>query len=215
MTHRPTMICRDFFKRGPGSWLSAANFSLPALDASKEYRCSDGIYDVVNDALLDLVATGRIPRQAYEAIVFPVYFRTVEELVEPVVVSGSPAERLYRVDRVAPWKRLRPSTNAFEKPGTFRPMAGLHRVPASFHGTRFAVDAGRPARPRCFSSRLFMTALIAPDSGSPWLRPPLHSGRRPVHANIDRARRLTCLTCGILPWASSGWPPRLESGLRP
>ncbi len=45
---------------------------------------SHGIYDVMSDALLDLVEEGRLPRQVYEDLLFPVYFRTLEELVAPI-----------------------------------------------------------------------------------------------------------------------------------
>lgn len=50
-----------------------------------EQRCtSDGIYDVLNDALLDVVASGRLPRADYERLLFPVYFRDLEELLAPL-----------------------------------------------------------------------------------------------------------------------------------
>lgn len=45
-----------------------------------EQRTCDGLYDVLNDACLDLVATGRVARARYERLTIPVYFRTLAEL---------------------------------------------------------------------------------------------------------------------------------------
>lgn len=89
-----------FFLARARELVAGGKLLVASFGSGAPYRCSDGIYDVVNDALLDLVAARRIPRNAYEAIVFPVYFRTEEELVEPVVGAGSAAEKMYRLDRV-------------------------------------------------------------------------------------------------------------------
>ena len=59
----------------------------------------DGIYDVVNDACLDLVAAGRVPRQHYERFTMPLYFRTVEETLAPLERPGSPVKDAFTVDR--------------------------------------------------------------------------------------------------------------------
>src|SRR5262245_27963449 len=40
-------------------------------------RVSDGLYDLLNDACLDLVAAGRLLREQYQRLTMPVYFRTV------------------------------------------------------------------------------------------------------------------------------------------
>lgn len=52
------------------------------------HSTSDGIYDVLSDALLDLIDDGVLPRELYEELVFPVYFRTVRELIAPVEGDG-------------------------------------------------------------------------------------------------------------------------------
>jgi hypothetical protein len=78
----------------PGGVLLAATFG-----AGHERRCADGLYDVLNDALLDVMATGSLPRGAYERMVMPLYFRTVDELVAPLVDSNSPVGKLFRLER--------------------------------------------------------------------------------------------------------------------
>jgi hypothetical protein len=48
-------------------------------------RCGgDGIYDALNDAIMEICYSGRITRDAYERYYQPIYFRTLEELVMPV-----------------------------------------------------------------------------------------------------------------------------------
>lgn len=43
-----------------------------------------GIYDVLNDAVLDVVEDGRLPKSTWEGLVFPIYFRSLEELTAPL-----------------------------------------------------------------------------------------------------------------------------------
>jgi len=79
----------------PGGKLLVASFGV-----GERYRACDGLYDVLNDALLDLVASGRLRRESYERLVFPIYFRTAEELVEPVAGANPGLAELFRLDRV-------------------------------------------------------------------------------------------------------------------
>jgi hypothetical protein len=62
-------------------------------------RVSDGPYDVLNDACLDLVAAGQLEREQYERLTLPVYFRTVAELLAPLDREGSPVRGAFTVDR--------------------------------------------------------------------------------------------------------------------
>jgi hypothetical protein len=62
-------------------------------------RICDGLYDVLNDACLDLLAAGRLERGEYERFTMPVYFRTVEELLAPLEREDSPARGAFTVER--------------------------------------------------------------------------------------------------------------------
>jgi hypothetical protein len=59
---------------------------------------SDGIYDVLSDALLDLIDQGELPAAFYERLKFPVYFRTLQELVDPIE-SDPDLARSFRVEK--------------------------------------------------------------------------------------------------------------------
>lgn len=69
---------------------------IPGSDGVR--RCSDGLYNVLNDAALDLVADGRISRECFERFAMPVYFRTLTELTAPLA-AGGPLSSEFSIDR--------------------------------------------------------------------------------------------------------------------
>jgi hypothetical protein len=64
-------------------------------------RLCDGLFDILNDACLDLVAAGRLERRQYERLTIPCYFRTVAELLTPLEREDSPVRGAFTVDRAA------------------------------------------------------------------------------------------------------------------
>jgi hypothetical protein len=78
----------------PGGLLLVASFG-----AGEKYRCCDGLYDVLNDALLELRKAGRLDRDTYRRIVFPIYFRTHDELTAPLRDVNSPVAGRFRIER--------------------------------------------------------------------------------------------------------------------
>jgi hypothetical protein len=80
-------------------------------------RCSDGLYDVVNDACLDLVSAGQVRRERYQRFTMPLYFRTVEELRAPLDQAGSPVGELFTVDRAETLEAPTPFVEALRRDG--------------------------------------------------------------------------------------------------
>lgn len=78
-------------------------------------RCADGIYDVLNDSLLDLVEQGSIPRDRYERVLIPVYFRTPDETILPLHRLGSSVRGLFTVDRAETLEVPTPWVAAFQQ----------------------------------------------------------------------------------------------------
>jgi hypothetical protein len=63
-------------------------------------RCTGhGIYDALNDAILEVCKTGRVGDDEYERYYQPIYFRTLEELVAPVARPNSSHSSMYRLER--------------------------------------------------------------------------------------------------------------------
>jgi hypothetical protein len=84
---------------------------------STQHRLSDGIYDVLNDACLDLVAAGRLPRQRYECFTMPIYFRTVAETLAPLERDDSPVKGAFAVDRAETLEVQTPFFVEFDRSG--------------------------------------------------------------------------------------------------
>jgi SAM-dependent methyltransferase len=64
---------------------------------TNQARVSDGLADVLNDACLDLVASGLMLREEYERVTMPCYFRTVAELVAPLERGDSSVRGAFAV----------------------------------------------------------------------------------------------------------------------
>jgi hypothetical protein len=84
---------------------------------SSERRLADGIYDVLNDACLDLIAAGRLPRERYEQFTMPLYFRTVAETLAPLEDKDSPLFGAFAVDRAETLETPTPFVAAFDRDG--------------------------------------------------------------------------------------------------
>jgi hypothetical protein len=86
-------------------------------------RVCDGLYDVLNDACLDLVASGRVARARYERLTIPVYFRTLTELRAPLEERDSPVHDLFRIDRAETLEVPTPFIKAYQQGGAVTAFA--------------------------------------------------------------------------------------------
>ncbi len=74
-----------------------------------EIRICDGLCDMLNDACLDLVLGGQMPREWYERLTLPCYFRTVSEFLAPWNARIPPCTTRSRSIAPRRWRSLRPS----------------------------------------------------------------------------------------------------------
>ena len=89
-------------------------------------RVTDGYYDVLDDACLDLVATGRLTRKQYERLTMPCYFRTVQELLAPLQREDSGLHGAFAVDRAEALEIPIPFVVAFRRSGDVAAYAGAY-----------------------------------------------------------------------------------------
>jgi hypothetical protein len=87
---------------------------------------ADGIYDALNDACLDLVASGRLPRQRYERFTMPIYFRTVAETLAPLEREGSPVKGTFVVDQADNLEVSTPFFVEFDRTGDTAKLADAY-----------------------------------------------------------------------------------------
>lgn len=95
---------------------------LQVFGAGQELRTCDGIYDVLNDALLELVDARMIDRNAYDSFYQPVYFRTLDELTEPVAISGTS----FRIERQETYEASVPFNDDFARDGDVDTFAAAY-----------------------------------------------------------------------------------------
>ncbi len=86
-------------------------------------RVVDGLYDALNDALLDLVARGVVPRDRCERLLIPIYTRTVEETIAPLDRANSPVRGLFSVDRAETLEVPTPFLIEFQRSGDVQTFA--------------------------------------------------------------------------------------------
>ncbi len=84
---------------------------------SEAGRTCDGIYDVLNDAVLEVLDAGLIDSTAYETYYQPVYFRTLDELVAPVAGDSAPLAGLFSLDHARAYEVAVPFVETFAKTG--------------------------------------------------------------------------------------------------
>jgi len=89
---------RQFYLARADELVSGGKLLVEVFGRNQIHSTSDGIYDVLNDALLDIVEDGLLPRRIYEDLIFPVYFRTFEELTTPIEADPDLA-KMFRIER--------------------------------------------------------------------------------------------------------------------
>lgn len=80
-------------------------------------RTCDGIYDALNDAVLEVLEVGLIDQAGYEAYYQPVYFRTLDELIAPVATPDASLAPLFSLDRAETYEVEVPFVEDFRQNG--------------------------------------------------------------------------------------------------
>jgi len=90
---------------------------VQVFGAGEAGRTCDGIYDALNDAVLEALDQGLIDRDGYEAYYQPVYFRTLPELTSPVVGPAAPLGAVFRLERAETYEVEVPFVRDFRQSG--------------------------------------------------------------------------------------------------
>jgi hypothetical protein len=139
----------------------------PGDDA--EHRLCDGLYDVLNDTCLDLIAAGRLEKERYERFTMPVYFRTLPEMLAPLERANSPVKGLFAIDRAETLEVPTPFLVEFDQSGDAAALADAY--------TGFL---------RAFSEPIARSALVGKD-GDPAILEELY-GRVQARLKAEPAR---------------------------
>src|SRR5262249_8200953 len=97
--------------------VSGGKLFIQVFGANADWCAGYGIYDALNDAIVELRDSGRIPRDDYERYYQPLYFRTLEELGKLVAEPDAPLSSLYRLDRAETYEVKAPFVEDFRAGG--------------------------------------------------------------------------------------------------
>lgn len=89
----------NFYHARAAELVTGGKLLVQVFGRSDTVRACDGLYDVLSDALLDCVSEGILTREYYRDLIFPIYFRSAEELVAPIESDTHLAE-YFRVEKV-------------------------------------------------------------------------------------------------------------------
>lgn len=87
-----------FLKARAQELVPGGKLLLQVFGSNESARTCDGIYDLLNDAVLAFVSEGTISQLVYEAYYQPVYMRTLEEVTSPIIDPDLGAAGLFELD---------------------------------------------------------------------------------------------------------------------
>ena len=126
---------------------------IEVFGASGSRSAGYGIFDALNDAILEVVKTGRIGDDEYERYYHPNYFRTLEELVAPVAETNSSHSSMYRLERSETYEIKTPFVEEY------RTTIDVGRYARAF--TDFFRAFTEPALRIAFSAHADIDALVS------------------------------------------------------
>jgi hypothetical protein len=93
---------------------------------TNEVRVGDGLFDILNDACLDLAASGLLNRDEHERLTMPCYYRTIEELLAPLEREGAPVRGAFAVERAQSSEVPNPHIVEFRRSGNVAAYADAY-----------------------------------------------------------------------------------------
>ena len=88
----------QFLKCRSRELVPGAKLLLATPGDTDQVRLCDGLYDVLHEACIDLVAESRLEPEQHERLYMPCYYRTVAELIAPLERDDSPVRGAFTID---------------------------------------------------------------------------------------------------------------------
>lgn len=116
---------RRFYAARAVEMVPGGKMLVQVFGADARHSTHHGIYDVLSDALLDRVEAGQLSRQTYRDLVFPIYFRRLDELLEPLQGDTALAQA-WCVEQAASKEVRVPFNEALARDGDIASWAGRY-----------------------------------------------------------------------------------------
>ncbi|MDT3777827.1 cyclopropane-fatty-acyl-phospholipid synthase [Nitrospira sp. MA-1] len=114
----------SFYRSRAAELKPGGKLLVQVFGRNDEHNTANGIIDGLSDAMLDMVEDGRLTRDVYENFVFPVFYRSLPELLPPAGESGEPPA--FRVDKAEARECRVPFNEEFARSGDSRVWAGSY-----------------------------------------------------------------------------------------
>ncbi|WP_298959788.1 hypothetical protein [uncultured Roseibium sp.] len=105
----------DFLKVRARELAPGGKLIVQVFGRDSDASTSDGIYDLLNDAILAFVESGEISREAYASYYQPVYMRSLEELTVPATDPSYAVSDLFKLDQSMSYEVPVPFNEAFQQ----------------------------------------------------------------------------------------------------
>lgn len=99
---------------------------VQVFGATEEARTCDGIYDLLNDAVLECVEKGEIDTECYARYYQPVYMRRLQELTGPVLEPGNETAELFELDEALDYEIAVPFVEKYKEDGDLGTYAAAY-----------------------------------------------------------------------------------------
>jgi len=106
-----------FLQRRARELVPGGKLLVQVFGGNEAARTCDGLYDLLNDAVLAFKKRGAISAETYERYYQPVYMRTLEELVAPVTETAFGAAGLFEIDETRSYEISVPFNDRFRSDG--------------------------------------------------------------------------------------------------
>lgn len=112
-----------FLKRRAQELVAGGKLLVQVFGTKEEARTCDGIYDLLNDAVLSHVESGDISSDTYARYYQPVYMRSLTELLSPLSDPALGTDVLFRLDRAESYEIEVPFNTHFNETGNLEAYA--------------------------------------------------------------------------------------------
>jgi len=111
----------QFYRARAAELKPGGKLLVQVFGRNDEYDTANGIVDGLSDAMLDMVDDGRLKRDVYEDFIFPVFYRSLPELLPPTGENEEPSA--FRVDKAEARDCRVPFNDEFARSGDSRVWA--------------------------------------------------------------------------------------------
>lgn len=143
----------DFLTARAAELVPGGKLLVEVFGASGSLCTGDGIFDALNDAIVEIRNSGRITQDEYASYYQPIYYRTLDELIKPVAGPDSPLSSLYQLERAETYEAATPFVEEYRATGDAPAFARAY--------TNFFRAFTEPVFRIAFSSRADIDALTS------------------------------------------------------